>query len=1022
MRTGRDSQNRLLINIVIGSVLAVLLFTGVFRFMLYRAEQKEVGGKQEENIEYTNETEVYHNQNLSAEKRMLNAAPPAYPEDTREVFRIIEVIPHEVCSIFPYMIDWKTEEEYEKNVPIGYEGVRLIAMHQNWEFAGVLDRIFSGDNASGDGIKLYSYKKEIVRRDYLTNYQNTIGVSSQKDKWYRVTAPSGDPVVYKNGYFEYVGAGKGLYHINLSYTTGTSGGEGIRYEVQAQERKKSAAARGELYVSSPAYYKAKDHQFSNDPDIAGIPVKSKTDYNYDLYFGKNSIGSYRADINNAKDKTTVSESNDTGWDFDYFLVIDENKGDIRNWESGFFFFKNGNYAIDTIQESSSGKYVRMPDVLNSDGAVGVDRGYFVRYNHADTGQVGLTRYDVTFKHSASGNGFYVVIPPTDFYNNEKADAYYFDYMGEGKGQYDVAFLYTEAGDVVRYKEELVEVTHRQGRYALTSTEAENNAPVYKSEGNERLPRDYGNIITNISFKNIVNGSGSNDEAYKGLTLGGDDGANEAGGWVFRVVEDSSRMQDTKLNDASSAVGSKIYVRNQERRVRYYEKTEALVSNNEFFKLLCCSNASDNPDDPQPYTFGNRTQKEIMESAEVKRMLDAFDSTYRIEIIQRTPDELRESEVRNADLIYISDMPGIEELKSIWGNISDFRKSIGLDTLPQLPSNSELEQGNHYKFHGDFSPQVLFAIYDECVYKRSCALLMNAYCQGKNDKAETNLEKLYAFTNYFHDSQDFAKFMPWYSDYNELYTKIVVEGNDVYALPVPSKKHNDNNLYNTEAPEEGTEKKLVWDIRYFRVPDPANPWGRALLPAGQDGNGWNYRTTVQQNYDINGETNFITSQYAPEFFEHNNQYKFIWEILQNRKSNTGIISVVVTNGEKLRDVAGTKVIYADEFDPNSFNIDYEITMVGGSGARPALSEVTLSYVDGDVPYSAGGYDNPLYDNPYTTNVRSGFSIDHVSIEADPLKPLNPAVTMRELVITARTADNKSGTANVWVVVREAFDLN
>ena len=74
------------------------------------------------------ETEAVVNEEKLETRTFLNKpAPAAEAGDNRQVFRIIEVIPHEACSVFPYFVEWKTEKGYDLNTPLGYDGIMMSA-------------------------------------------------------------------------------------------------------------------------------------------------------------------------------------------------------------------------------------------------------------------------------------------------------------------------------------------------------------------------------------------------------------------------------------------------------------------------------------------------------------------------------------------------------------------------------------------------------------------------------------------------------------------------------------------------------------------------------------------------------------------------------------------------------------------------------------------------------------------------------------------------------------------------------
>ena len=120
--------------------------------------------------------------------------------------------------------------------------------------------------------------KEYTLRDYNVEFQSAY--NKEGAKWWRETDTS--KILESNGYFEYVGEGKGLYNINLDdlvdESKAGSDDHGIRYKIQAMERKGTEEPKGEWQVNEPAYFWAKSTSGSGYPTIHRL-LLYQTDYN-----------------------------------------------------------------------------------------------------------------------------------------------------------------------------------------------------------------------------------------------------------------------------------------------------------------------------------------------------------------------------------------------------------------------------------------------------------------------------------------------------------------------------------------------------------------------------------------------------------------------------------------------------------------------------------------------------------------------------------------------------------------------
>ena len=1004
---------------------------------------------------------------------MDQGAPEAEEGDNRQVFRIIEVIPHEACSIFPYYVDWKTEEGYDANTPLGYDGLLVAAQFANTGNSGDASAVnmFSKENVVAKDSGPYTYLVNQYVENYFTNYSFYDNLASERDnnrggRWVRKTLDvNGDkltsnPTPYlieaPYGYFEYVGEGKGLYYINVSRVAGEVidyGGwqqtinNGIHFEIQAVPRKGTEEPKGYIYVKDPAYYWSKDSVGSSMPDFNGTFVSGLTKYNYDLSFTKSSASTATYKV----DKYVRSLVG--GEEYEYELVLEDSA--VSTWESGFYFKKGGKYQVDTYTEATNGKYVRY---ATSDGTTdkleevntNLQPGYFLL---AEAGEYqGATRYNVTFKKAADGEeGYYMPNSPVAVGAN-----YYFEYKGKNKGTYKLSFLYApETTTEALYEAQIQQVTNNQGRYALatTSTSGSNKEPVYdKTENVTGAVYDYAEVVTYIDANTDKVNTAFDYYNYNGIVgVGRGDTwqQGECGGWVFVPLEKAEEMKQTYVKDlrkdtegknsntdAYFKQGDRIYVTNQQRIARVY--TRDGLQNNEWFKLLCYSSNPMDAEGETPYSTVidgvgydlEKTAEENLTNEITQQLLEAFDGKYRIEIIQMQPQNLTVDDVKSADLIYISNQEAINGLSLNWNDISD---AIHDESLPDCDWDTYCPLTEEQ----DISTEVLMTLYDECIYTRNRALIVG-HSVTKEDRVnevswpiERNLTKLYHMMNYFDEALNWAYFMPeMYPEVaKEEYSKIRQVGgeatvdtyksaNGMYNLEFPDldgEEEDSEEAEGAEEPESGEEdenlqlEQVLWARDYFRVFAPTDLERNNPIYADQNDIGAN------ANFVRLGETKLTVKYYMdPMFSRIGTTHQNIWQILRNRQLDTSVLVVEVTNGELTAETTPRRIIYADEFDPNSFDVDYKVLLLGTPKNPSSLVDITLTFEDGTV---AGHGTTLEYGVENTTNVRQGFTMDGTQSGS-----LNPSVTMRKVTITATDSNGKTGTAEVYVVVREAFMLN
>ena len=811
------SKNRIAKILVAAGVGLVACFTMSAAWYLHQIKSisaEEVAGNEPELKQEVEAVRLKENQ---AVRNFLNQPAPAAAEgDNRTVFRIVEVIPHEACSVFPYLFEWGSKEEYDKNTPLGYEGVRFVASNSGLgQFGeqGMYSTHYKKTNADGSTEMAYLAERKDVL-DSLSEYNKLDKLTQgnvQHVAWWRETEM--DNVVNASGYFEYVGDQKGLYYINLSKLVETDSTEyGIRYRVTAMARKGSEVPKGEWTVNDSAYFWAKDYSsLMNYPVYKGETITRKTENNYDLKFAVMSDGDsaikdgYRVDIVSLNQGTAVTDAKK----YEYEAVLAEG----YDWKGGFLYSENGNYTCSQAVEYQVGlnagadleqelsekraegyEYVWIPtagDPYSQKGTL----GKFRLITDNDDIKSGDFIYKLTFTSVAAGGGKYILNPAevqrmlNDNTTNGGESVFkniLFQYAGENKGTYDVVFMYSDSSDAqntpeqvgVLYDASIVEVTDGEGRYGLTSyVTEEEELYIEAGEGNG----DYSKVIANIDFSGVgdyvvwvenqynsweISGYYAHDGKVPGMSLGNMFGGDERGGWVFHTVSADDVNGITKIEDIQDmqnglSVGDRIYVYGQDRMYRNYARR--IMKNNEWFKLLIYLSTDDGTAAlaAADYAAG-MSGLDIVEK--YKDKIAEFDKSYRVEIIQRTPTTVTVDEINNADLVYISEQEGIYGLKNKWAEVDNY---LGGE-LPDVPSDT-----SQIKFFDtdDISGEVLLSIYENCLYHEegktpTTALIIDFSASNRGfsgDYATTNLAKLRYMMDIFYDPADFANFIGGYEE-------------------------------------------------------------------------------------------------------------------------------------------------------------------------------------------------------------------------------------------------------------------
>lgn len=344
-------------------------------------------------------------------------------EDTRTPFTILEVVPHECCSVFPYMIDWGSKESYDANVPIGYEGiVKLVNT-----LGGI--KAATSENVKAQNSLFYTYTYRGMKRETLDNYNVTLASveNDQSANWYRVGENDSRHQRTESGYFLRVQDGKGLYNLYDIINGVTTPGIGLgNYDVKDffcyMLQKDAEAIAG---------------QWWEEGDF--LPVC--TEANYVLAF-------HRAD---------------SGYEGEYQYCIKEAiPRDKGAYALDAAYDTAGKYAVSYAKEAKEGMYIRVAaptwnDQYENNELMLAD-GYFRLY--AEETDKGKKRYDVLFTESITGT-----------YKEQ------FVYVGEEKGNFDVWFAYTSGTG--EYAPEKLEVTLGAGEYVAVamSRQAESNSHV-----------------------------------------------------------------------------------------------------------------------------------------------------------------------------------------------------------------------------------------------------------------------------------------------------------------------------------------------------------------------------------------------------------------------------------------------------------------------------------------------------------------------------------------------------------------
>lgn len=1043
----QNNQNRVIQAVTVGCVgLLACLCIGAGLYFRYMEKTEAKRAQTEEKTEsVVKEAGAVMGETNMAERLLNRPALSAKPGDKREVIHIVEVIPHEACSIFPYLIDWGSKEEYDKNTPLGYEGILYAAARGG----------FQGQQFGDRG--MYSYIKGGETADTLKNYNVSFATENDVSAvdWWRVAKPDDRPITNAVGYFEFVGNKKGLYSINLDKLVKEGEDEnGIRYRVMPMQRSGNENKKGEWEVKTPQYYWGKDYASEAYPRGNDGDIKSRTAFNYDLQFTADASSpnaNYR--VKSVKTNTGVRAAKTAGFAYEAYWADTD-----TDWDGGFDYSEKGNYKVDSYTSirvnnniDRNGKYIRVLNDAKSDGTQGVEAGYFRLYSEAadkDTVKNGDTIYEVNFSHTKVREGSYILNPATvqgniDANLTGAVEKIFFEYAGDGLGIHDVVFIYAPNG---KYAAEVMNVSDGEGRYALTSTEADEES-LYEYSGKGK--GDYSKVVTKIDCLGIdydTDNAGWYGKGAQpvGVCIGRTeaDSTVEMGDWVFHTVSEAEVNGVTKieeLENGSVPSNKKIYVYEQNRKHCYYARNS--FKNNEWFKLLIYL-GEEKGLAADAYANG-KTGAEVLDMYRAE--LEAFNKSYRIEIIQRTPDALTVDEVNNADLIYMSAAVGIDGFaqQSVYDEINSY---IG-NKLPPY-ENFDANSGR-FRFTADFSDEVVKALYENCLYHEEGKTATTAFLadipalrEGVDESAleyptKNNFGKVNYLLDLFDDPADFAEFIGGYpendahSNNGDNYSTVLWgEDNKIRVYPY---EYHDKSIYRYNLQEDtipfwtylDETIESQWKIDHFALyPIIGSGADKQIGNTQENGDFANFMGagSIYNQPVGDGWTYWAPDPIRAQFLDAGNMHN-IWLIMHNKTSKKqSAPKVIVKNYDYMQVPEGNIVaadyfIYVDEYEavsPDAFDIIYWVDWTPEEIAEPTPLGSLMIKRMGEAAVLQEEAPPVSYETEYTCKkIRADF--------ADAEGKLNGR-KMMDYEITATDEKGKSDTAVVHVIIREAFMLN
>ncbi len=809
------------------------------------------------------------------------SAEPIRPTDT---FKIIEVIPHPICSVFPLLVNWGTKENYDRNVPVlGYQGEWYYAVRKGGDGAGYGITVDMSNATEATELEFYNV-------EFGQGYSSGWGTGPGIWRTYESRTKEGPSA----GYFEYVGAGKGLFKLNLSAPKSeegnNSGQQGIKYEVRCMDRTGSAK-RGDIEVQGRLFY------FTDKNKLGSLTSFSyATDSNYNLKFSELTTGTSELGEKYRAYEVTASG---TSFNKEYTAALKKNRE--TDWIYGFTYAKDGNYSLaadlfskgtvkaelyDSTKTYTSGEYYIRVAKGGEDGIKGLSKGHFELYDKQSLVSGKSELYHITpdlFKTSASGS---YILPPDKVKqliasensstspNYAGAKIIVFTYSADQKGNYSVTFIpyadrvYNNTYDGISYKAEVTAVSYKKGQYKLASA-VTNQADFYDMNAGTG---DYARILTRFAFSGF-------DSNANGAETGSDNNSETA--WIFHAYTDEDVREETMVGDIPSSLSNcktkdsgegptRLYVGDNQNRSKCRYKYYGL-SNNDWLKLLMLE-PTDDGENGWAWNlyngYGGNAQS-ITERTEVINKLKSLH--YDIDISQCLPSELTPQMVADADLIYICDGVGVYNLAAFWNDAIDYRlrqdgnasyrgQRIDSYKIPQYSSVENMLQPLKFASRSDgkgiFSAATVLAIYKHVVFTKDTSLIVAANIANLYDLSSNNTKMMCLF-ECLDNSQDFAYFIddPDYQEYKDGFSSDQVPtgldgfsvinsdlsvtyyknngswGGDIcnWGSKMQYIHYNNNNLGRTITPSRAT----TWADNYFiRYTDVRDDWGTGAW--GADG--------------------------------------------------------------------------------------------------------------------------------------------------------------------------------------------
>jgi hypothetical protein len=366
----------------------------------------------------------------------------------KEVIRIIEVIPHPACSMFPYFVEWGDDQAYNEHLPIGSAGlVALSAVgQQNGQTSSEIAYGFyffhPTEGYYSQALRTYSMIGDPKAPYY--NYKVPMGAegdaggnsvsASSGGAYYRTTAAAKTAAQNTplSGYFELVGwtdkrvsggaanedGAAGLYYVNITHVkdlaanlaTGNVASRGtaattagINYKRQAVRWTPTlskdgavtgAANTGEFYIADQLYYYPAIE--GRTPSYAGD--NAYTANNYNLSFQGTATGSPQPSqpyvIHEASyDPKNYDPNGGHEYDVNDSVIISEGSS------AGFAYVSVPSKDYYTIDRESD---IYQVTEIYKEGDIGYDETIEARITAGDTKIVGATGLYVRLAGAADG--------------------------------------------------------------------------------------------------------------------------------------------------------------------------------------------------------------------------------------------------------------------------------------------------------------------------------------------------------------------------------------------------------------------------------------------------------------------------------------------------------------------------------------------------------------------------------------------------------------------------------------------